>query len=293
MPSDLPFQALRVFLEVVRHGGLRPAAEALHVTPGAVSRQVAALEAHLGCALLQRRAGRAPELTREGRRLLQRAQAPMDSLTQTLGAFTGPRPRRSVIVNTSVTLAMHWLIPQLPRIAQDCHGLQLEIQTDDGPADPRLPVDLFIRRDPAELHPLPALPFMDEHSAWVIAPRLWTPESPAAAPLPRLLRRWPRVAARSRPDLWPAWCHQQGIDEAKLPAPLWLDNTVLAIQAVMQGLGSAVLPLPFLGDMLKAHSLHRLPASTAPTGSYACAVRPGRDSARVRALIDWLKRQGC
>ncbi len=67
---------------------------------------------------------------------------------------------------------------------------------------------------------------------------------------------------------------------------------VLAIQAVLQGLGSGVLPLPFVGEMLKSHSLHRLPADAAPSGSYACAVRPGRDSARVRAVLDWLKRSG-
>lgn len=292
MPSDLPFQALRVFLEVVRMGGFRPAAELLHVTPGALSRQVAALEAHLGCVLLQRHAGRPPELTREGRRLLQRTQAPMDSLVHSLASFSGPRPRRSVIINTSVTLAMHWLIPQVPRIEQECNGLQLEIQTDDGPADSRLPVDLFIRRDPAELAPLASHPFMDEQAAWVIAPRLWSPGSGAPASLTRLLRRWPRVAARSRPDLWPAWCRHHGLDESTLPAPLWMDNTVLAIQAVLQGLGSGVLPLPFVGEMLKSHSLHRLPADAAPSGSYACAVRPGRDSARVRAVLDWLKRSG-
>ena len=196
MLSKIPFQALQVFIEVARLRGIRPAALALHITPGAVSRQVTSLEAHLGVALLERRAGQMARPTREGQRLLQRVQAPMDSVTQCLDPAATTRRSRPVIINTSVTLAMHWLIPQLSRIEQSCPGLRLEIQTDDGPADPRLPVDLFIRRDPAELVPLPTQSFLEERSALVIAPRLLSAGPRATAQLVRRMQRWPRVPTR-------------------------------------------------------------------------------------------------
>lgn len=288
----LPFQALHTFLSVARHQGIRPAAQALHLTPGAVSRQVAALEAHLGIPLLARRAGSMAQLTREGLDLVQRTQPAMDQVASCLNApQTGPM-QRPVVVNTSVTLAMHWLIPQLPHIQQTCQGLTLNIQTDNGPANPLLPVDVFIRRDPAELHPLPAHTFMAEHATLVTSPQWASTPRPSQAPLMHQLPRWPRVAARSRPDLWPVWCQHHGVQETDLSPPVWFDNTVLAIQAVLQGLGVGVLPLPFLAPMLKARSLLALPLEPVCTGHYAYALRPGRDTAHVRVLTDWLIRSG-
>ncbi|MCY1545969.1 hypothetical protein D9M68_819430 [compost metagenome] len=60
----------------------------------------------------------------------------------------------------------------------------------------------------------------------------------------------------------------------------------------MQGLGVGVLPLPFVADMLAAKILRQLPAPSVPTGSYAYAVRPGREAARVTAFTDWLRTTG-
>ncbi len=287
----LPFQALHTFLSVAHHKGIRPAAQAMHLTPGAVSRQVAALEAHLGMPLLARRAGHMAQLTLEGLDLVQRIQPAMDQVVNGLSPSKNGRMQRPVVVNTSVTLAMHWLIPQLPRIQHVCQGLTLNIQTDNGPANPRLPVDVFIRRDPAELHPLPAHVFMPEWASLVTHPR-WTFPLTSNALLRQQLPGWPRVAARSRPDLWPAWCQLHAVKEADLLPPMWFDNTVLAIQAVLQGLGVSVLPLPFLTPMLESRSLLALPLESVCTGHYAYALRPGRDTAHVRVLTDWLSRSG-
>lgn len=66
-------RALRYFLAVVRAGSVRGAAEALHVAPSAISRQVAELEAHHGTLLLERLPrGVAP--TEAGRILAEHAQ---------------------------------------------------------------------------------------------------------------------------------------------------------------------------------------------------------------------------
>lgn len=287
--ASTPLHALQVFVEVARRGGIRPAAESLNVTPGAVSRQIKALEEHLGRSLLERQPGSMARLTRDGEQLLHRARGHMDGLQQILSIPATGRRARAVVVNTSVTLAMHWLIPQLPRLQQRHPTLRVEVQTDDGPADGSLPVDVFLRRDRAELSGLRAEPFLTEYAALVVSPRAWPTDRPwdGAA-----LRHTPRIATRSRPDLWPAWCAHQGLNEAALPPAQTFDNTILAIQAVVQGLGVGVLPLPFVADMLAAKTLRQLPAPPVPTGSYAYAVRPGREAARVTAFTDWLKTTG-
>jgi LysR family glycine cleavage system transcriptional activator len=50
-----PLNALRAFEAAARHLSFKQAAAELHVTPGAVSQQVKALEADLGVALLARK----------------------------------------------------------------------------------------------------------------------------------------------------------------------------------------------------------------------------------------------
>lgn len=69
----MEFKSLRSFVEVVRQGGFTLAAQVLHISQSAVSKQVAQLEENLGVKLLQRH-GSQLLLTAEGRVVLQRAE---------------------------------------------------------------------------------------------------------------------------------------------------------------------------------------------------------------------------
>ena len=53
-----PLNAIRAFEAAARHMSITLAADELHVTPGAVSRQIKSLEEALGLQLLQARAPR-------------------------------------------------------------------------------------------------------------------------------------------------------------------------------------------------------------------------------------------
>lgn len=68
-----PLPALHTFLITARCCNFTHAAEQLHITQGAVSRQIAGLESHLGYALFQRQA-RGLSLTSEGREWLPRVE---------------------------------------------------------------------------------------------------------------------------------------------------------------------------------------------------------------------------
>lgn len=65
-------EQLKSFLEVVRHGQIYRAAEALHISQPALSRQMAALEAEVGAPLLERHS-RGVHLTRAGEALHEEA----------------------------------------------------------------------------------------------------------------------------------------------------------------------------------------------------------------------------
>lgn len=288
MSTRLPLNALHVFCTVVQAGGVRPAAELLCVTPGAVSRQLQALESQLGESLFERMPGRV-SLTPAGERLHQRAAAPLASLAELLAGGPKRATRASLVrVDCGVTLAMHWLIPRLRGFAELHPRIEVQVRTTNGDIDVNSPADVFIRRETHELRDLPSETFLAERALLVAAAS--HPVPPASSGR-RGLARWPRIAARSRPDLWPTWATAQRLPVADWEPTLWFDNTVLAIQAAAQGLGLCVLPELFIGDLLQTGTLRPVLPRRIDSGSYALAVGRGRDAARVRHFIDWLRRE--
>ena len=82
MPSAygrVPLGALRVFEAVATHLNFSSAADALNVTPAAVSQQIKALESYIQVPLF-RRNGRRVEITEEGLELLPAVRAGLDKL---------------------------------------------------------------------------------------------------------------------------------------------------------------------------------------------------------------------
>src|SRR6516165_10187882 len=79
----LPLNALRVFEAVATHLSFAAAAEALHVTPAAVSMQIRTLEDYLRVPLFQR-SGRSIALSAEGARLLPGVRRGLAELQQAM-----------------------------------------------------------------------------------------------------------------------------------------------------------------------------------------------------------------
>ncbi|MBA2672150.1 LysR family transcriptional regulator, partial [Ramlibacter sp.] len=80
MPNHLPpLHNLQAFATAAESGSFTAAAPALHLTQGAVSRQVLLLEQHYGCALFVRQA-RGLALTPQGALLLAAVRESFSSL---------------------------------------------------------------------------------------------------------------------------------------------------------------------------------------------------------------------
>jgi LysR family transcriptional regulator, glycine cleavage system transcriptional activator len=285
LASRPPLNALFVFCEVARCGSFKRAAQTLCVTPGAVSRQIQALEESLGQTLFDR-SPRATGLTRKGQWLFDRVAHKMASIQSEADLMRSGGRRAVVRVDAGVTLAMHWLIPRLSRFADKHPDIQVQITTSDGPIALNQAVDVFVRRDPAELRGLPSQVFVEEFSVLVGSPGLVKSKSRLTS---KEIARLPRIAARSRPDLWPQWCAHHGFEEADYRPTLEFDNTVLAIQATSQALGVMVVPTLFIGGALDSRLLVAMEPARIRTGSYSYATRARRDARRVVAFTDWLR----
>lgn len=287
-----PLTALHVFCAVVKEGGFRQAARLLNLTPGAISRQIQTLEGHLKQVLFERGSGNAARLTQQGQELHERVAERMAELVEALDPLDRDRRHLAILVDTSVTLAMHWLIPHLHLFRQRHPHVQVQVRTGDGAINPSAPVDVFIRRDPAELRGLPGATFLAERSVLVASASFAARLALPAAADGSWLHDEPRIGTRSRRDLWPSWSKAHGIEARLLEPTLEFDNTVLAIQAAVQGLGVLVVPEAFIDTMLASGALQLLDSTRIETGCYSFAVGRRQSSSRVAVFTDWLKECG-
>ncbi|MFT4192541.1 MAG: LysR substrate-binding domain-containing protein [Comamonas sp.] len=288
MPSRPPLNSLYVFCVAVREGGIRQAAQSLCVTPGAVSRQIQVLEEQLGYHVLERGAGVVCMPTPAGRHLYGRVADKVAAIIAALDGSKVPR-HTTVLVDTSVTLAMHWLIPKLRGFNERHPYIQVQVRTVDGDIDLATPAHVFIRREVSELRSLPHETFMTERSVMVASPHLL----PSAIHGDDAMRKWiegaPRIGANSRLDLWSRWREFHILSGANLEPTLLFDNTVLAIQAAAQGLGVCVVPEIFVMALLESRTLRLALTDRIETGSYSFAIGRGGDSSRVRTFLDWMR----
>ncbi|KFC66687.1 Transcriptional regulator, LysR family [Devosia sp. LC5] len=126
---------MEVFVRVVEHGGFSPAARASRMTPSAVSKLIARLEARLGARLLNR-STRQLILTPEGCAFYERATGILADLEDAeRAAGVGERPVGRIRVNTSASYANHILAPLLPEFLARHPGVTLDIVQTDAVVD--------------------------------------------------------------------------------------------------------------------------------------------------------------
>ena len=113
-----PLNLLRAFSTVVRFGGVSRAAEALHLTQGAVSKQVQELERWIGAPLFERSRKRLA-LTPAGERYEKAVRALLAQLeAATLELITSGDGGGALHLSTLPTFGAKWLIPRLPDFQQ-------------------------------------------------------------------------------------------------------------------------------------------------------------------------------
>ncbi len=107
--------SLQCFEAAARHGSFTRAATELYVTQGAVSRQISALETHLGIALFQRLHHHLV-LTDAGQSYLGKVRSGLNTLESATAELLAHRGRGGLLnLSTPPTLATSWLIPRLHR----------------------------------------------------------------------------------------------------------------------------------------------------------------------------------
>ena len=282
-----PLNALRAFEAAARLGSLSRGAEELHVTHGAVSRQVRLLEDHLGAALFLRD-GRGLRLTPAGERLREAAGAALDELQATARTL-----RRSEGVGTRVigcpgSLLARWIIPRLERLHADLPGLRLHLAPQEADPDPALPgLDAVLLAG--------APPWPPGWRVWELGPErigpVLSPRHPASSRLsgqpPEALLQDALLHTASRPQAWPQWARAQGLDPERLRLGAGFEHLYYLLEAAVAGLGIAIAPAPLVAADLAADRL-AAPWGFVDTGAQWCLCTRAED-AQLERLAAWLR----
>ncbi len=285
-----PLSALRVFEVAARAGSYAEAATQLGVTHGAVSRQIAALEGWLGQRLF----------TKHGRRMVATPMASIfaaevalsfDRLAVAAEACGRPGARRILRVSAPTSFAMRWLIPRLDRYHADHPHVEVAITTVSTVLEEmRGGVDVAIRRGVARAHAWPqhhVVPVLDDVDTLIMSPGLF-----ASRPIrePADIERHTLLASETRAGDWADWLEATGLRHlAGLPRQIF-DHFFVTLQAVEDGLGIGIGPLPMLQiDIAGGRLMTPLPGIRVPRTGYVAIIPRQADAATLSAgFVDWL-----
>jgi DNA-binding transcriptional LysR family regulator len=162
--------ALAAFEAAARHLSLTRAATELNVTPGAVSKQVKALESEIGRPLFLR-LHRAMELTPEGETVARALQEAFERVSATLQQVSQNPALRSVSIGSTMAFAQFWLMPRLHDFWNAHQDIVIDHMISDRNADLfRNDVDLRIRYGDGEWQDETAVKLFDDRIAAVASP---------------------------------------------------------------------------------------------------------------------------
>ncbi|MCG8562872.1 MAG: LysR substrate-binding domain-containing protein [Hyphomicrobiales bacterium] len=292
MNSGLPpLRALRAFEAVVRCGSITAAAADLGVTHGAVSKQVAQLEDWFGRRLFRRMAtGVRP--TPETRAFAEQVGEAFHRMRRASEALANVQcDDRELLVLAPATFAMQWLVPRLSGFGNPQSDAPIRVQTSQTTDDwEAFTFDVAIRRGFAPVRGYRTIPFLRESLTLLAPPAM---ERDLKAGGPDGLAGLTLLSADTRPHELERWLEAAGLVPTGRDRRQRFGHFHIMLQAVLNGLGPAVGPLPVLaGEVMAGRLAVPFPEIAIPGVTYSAVVPEASETRRdVRAFVQWIERE--
>jgi len=260
----------------------------MHITQGAVSRQISGLEAHLGYRLFNRQA-RGLSLTAQGRELLPRIEQ-VFSLIEGAVDQVSARPRALQI--KAPTCISRWLLPRLMQWQKERPDVPVQLTTTSAH-----PVDF--RREDFDAGVVfgehPGASSSVKHLLGDQLTPLCSPSLASGNPLSRLadLERHMLLHPTLDERDWTLWLKAAGAKPGNIEQGQHFDTMDLAMTVASQGSGVAIGDWSLIGEDLSAGRLVMPFELKVRTGAAYYFVHPRGASvhSRLLDLLDWLSLQ--
>ena len=288
-------RAMELFASAVRDGSFSAAGRRAGLSPAAVSRQVAALEASLNVQLLNR-TSRALSLTEAGREYLSRLEPILQDIAdaEAAAAALQTTPRGTLRVHSRLMFGMRVVAPLIPAFQARYPDLRVELRLTEHPA--RLPeeeVDIDLRLSPSPDASLMQRRLLPCERMLVASPDYLAGMPPIHGPRDlhahRCLTYW------QGPDdvVW-RFLDRGALDEVSIAAHFTTNNGEVLRSMALAGHGIALLDDYTVREDIDSGRLVRLLPGLRVTntgfdlGIYAVFRQAGLMPAKTRAFLDFL-----
>jgi LysR family glycine cleavage system transcriptional activator len=281
-----PLSALRPFEAAARLESFSRAADELHLTHGAVSRQVRALEEHVGAPLFTRH-GKRVALTTAGRAYAERVRTALQEIAQATEAAGAVRRDNRLTLSVLPSFASRWLMPRLIRFMDSNPKIEVNVLTTNQLANFAADeVDIAIRFGRGPWPSLVCEKFLEDEYFPVASPKMNRGKLPRE---PKDLLRV-RIIREDR-DHWEKWFEAAGVPLDKpLEGPLFHDSSY-SLAAAGRSEGIALARSSIVGEDLERGVLKRLFNVSLRSAESYWFVSPKEvaDSPKVKAFREWVK----
>ncbi len=287
--------ALRAFWAASKHRSFAEAAEELHVTASAVSLQIRQLEDELELKLFER-TPKGLILTGEGAKLLPGINQAFENLRSSIAALDeAAQSEARLAISVAPSFAAKWLLPRLGGFLERHPEIEVDVKASIELADfADEEVDLAIRYGAGAYPGLSVELLLRDIMFPVCSPEL----------LMRHGQRDPANVFREAPLLhdvsadrdssvpsWKMWLKAAGLSEVDWRKGPRFNQTAMALDAALSGLGIALAPAVLIDADLAAGRLVRL-ASDELRGDFAYYLVHPHDKASLPSLQQfktWLR----
>ncbi|GIZ50731.1 transcriptional regulator GcvA [Noviherbaspirillum aridicola] len=280
--------ALRAFEAAARHGNFTRAAEEIHVTHGAISHQVRALEEELGVTLFARH-GKRITVTPEGERFAETLRRALGDIAGAADALRADSRHNKLTITALPSFAARWLSPRIGRFIEQHPDLEVMLQSSSGLTDfVRESVDLGIRFGLGNYPGMHSEKIMDDHYYPVASPRYNGGRLPAT---PRELAASTLLRCEMEP--WTPWFRAAGLSAIEPTGGLVFQDSSMLVRAAAEGHGIALARHAIAMTELASGELVRLFDISIPCPDSYFFVCPPQslDKPQVQAFRSWLLKE--
>jgi LysR family transcriptional regulator, glycine cleavage system transcriptional activator len=279
--------SLRVFASVARLGSTTRAADDVHLTQSAVSKQVQLLEDNLGCALFER----TPQgllLTEAGELYRPYAEAALEQLargTRRLSERSGIQ--RPVRLHMLAIVGERWLMQRFPDFTVTHPEIDVQFTHYFSENESEEP-DIDIRHGEGRWPGFSAQYLFGREMAFVCSPHFLDRHGPDLTP--HDVQKLTLLQHFQMPTYWAEFTEVHGMRGAVPAHTIRYGYMSVIVKAAMAGLGFALVPRCFLGDELSNRTLIELPDLRFSSVSGYWLARRDHHGHRpdVARLADWL-----
>lgn len=277
--------ALRAFEAAARHGNFSRAADEIHVTHGAISHQVRALEEELGVDLFARH-GKRITVTPEGERFASALRKALTEIAAAAAALQADARQSRLTVTSLPSFAGRWLSPRLGRFIERHPDMEVMLQSSNHLTDfVRESVDLAIRFGRGNYPGLATEKVMDDYFYPVVSPRFNGGKLPRT---PQGLVKHTLLRCEMEP--WTPWFREAGLDFLEPTGGLVFQDSSMLVRAAVEGHGIALARHVLATSDIESGALVRLfdVAVQCPQSYYLVCPPETLKKPQVQAFRAWL-----